>query len=323
MAITRGKRISGTPILVTEKEKIALQSVKLTDKEIKESWFQEMIAESPSVLPVDEIEPVFSPLITIGREVRTNSGPVDLLFISPSGYLTLVETKLWRNPQARREVLAQILDYAKDISKWSFDTLDDQARRHAGKGLLQLIQENSNEDLDERVIIDKISKNRRLGRFLLLIVGDGIQENVEELIEYVNQSPQLQYALAVVELRVFKFPGDQHSKLVIPQVVTRTKEITRGILRIEGAAIEHVHIDLRPEVTYDGAASLASPGQRTTLSEKDFFEELELNTSKEIVQFSKEIIKDLTTEFTDIHWLSVVSAFGTLTTLVRMQIFQY
>lgn len=32
----------------------------------------------------------------------------------PEGYLTIVETKLWRNPQARREVVAQIVEEACD-----------------------------------------------------------------------------------------------------------------------------------------------------------------------------------------------------------------
>ena len=39
------------------------------------------------------------------------------------GYLTLVETKLWRNPEARRTVVAQIIDYASHLSTWTYDDL--------------------------------------------------------------------------------------------------------------------------------------------------------------------------------------------------------
>ncbi len=33
----------------------------------------------------------------------------------------LVEAKLWRNPEARRKVIGQILDYAKELSRWNYE----------------------------------------------------------------------------------------------------------------------------------------------------------------------------------------------------------
>ncbi len=43
--------------------------------------------------------------------------------VYPRGYLTIVETKLWRNPEARREVVGQIVDYAKELSTWDVEEL--------------------------------------------------------------------------------------------------------------------------------------------------------------------------------------------------------
>ena len=43
--------------------------------------------------------------------------------MNEEGYLTLVETKLWRNPEARRTVVAQIIDYASHLSTWTYDEL--------------------------------------------------------------------------------------------------------------------------------------------------------------------------------------------------------
>ena len=57
----------------------------------------------------------FSPPRTVGREVLTAAGLIDVLYVSPAGLVTIVETKLWRNPEARREVVGQILDYAKEL----------------------------------------------------------------------------------------------------------------------------------------------------------------------------------------------------------------
>jgi hypothetical protein len=71
-----------------------------------------IVHNKPNILSVFEIETGFMPLIPIGREVSTVAGYIDNLFISPEGYLSIVETKLWRNPEARREVIGQILDTA-------------------------------------------------------------------------------------------------------------------------------------------------------------------------------------------------------------------
>ena len=48
------------------------------------------------------------------------SGSIDILCTSAEGSLCLVETKLWRNPEAHRTVLAQLLDYAKALSQMDF-----------------------------------------------------------------------------------------------------------------------------------------------------------------------------------------------------------
>jgi RecB family endonuclease NucS len=77
--------------------------IHFTDSDMVESWLQELLYSHPSLLPVEEIEPAFGPLIPLCRELSTEAGPADLICCSPYGLITIVETKLWRNPQARRE----------------------------------------------------------------------------------------------------------------------------------------------------------------------------------------------------------------------------
>jgi len=83
--------------------------------------------------------------------------------------------------------------------------------------------------MEEHTLIDKISRNLSPGRFLLLIIGDGIRESVEELVSYLSQSPQLHFTLALVELQVYRLGEADDSLLIIPQLVTRTREI-QGLL---------------------------------------------------------------------------------------------
>src|SRR5713101_875100 len=130
-------RQHSTPYLVTDITSRSLQPV----EDLDEKWLQKFIFAHPQSLPVDEIEPAFGPLIPICRELDTQAGPVDMLFINTTGLVTLVECKLWENPEARREVVGQILDYAKEISRWSYAELEAavQAKRKDGSSLYQII----------------------------------------------------------------------------------------------------------------------------------------------------------------------------------------
>jgi hypothetical protein len=61
---------------------------------------------------------------------------LDLLGVSATGRLVLVECKLWRNPEARREVVAQLFEYAALLSEWTNSDLEarlKKARRLTGE----------------------------------------------------------------------------------------------------------------------------------------------------------------------------------------------
>jgi len=207
----------------------------------------------PGLLAVEEIEPDYAPLIRIGREVPTDSGPIDNLFINSSGLVTIVEAKLWKNPEARREVVARILDYAEQVSKWSYEDLDERARRSTGQGLWEHVVAATDESarLDEDEFADAVTRNLRRGRFLLLIVGDGIKESVEQLTDYVHRSPGLRFHLALVEMRVYDMP-DGVGFLVVPAVVARTQEIVPAVVELRDA---EQAIDVTSPETETGKAS--------------------------------------------------------------------
>lgn len=300
----KSKRISGIPLLINGKNCSALRRIELSNHELIEGWLQKIIADHPATLPIRDIEPIFYPALSLGREIRTDSGPIDNMFISPTGHLTIVETKLWKNPEARREVVGQIMDYAKEVNKWTFDRLDEVARKHTPSrtGVLQLLRDQSDdEDFDEKYMVDNIIRNMRLGRILLLIVGDGIREGVEELTEYLQQYPHLQFTLALVELQIFKTNDDESSKFIFPQVVARTKEIPRGTLTI--MVSDGTLADVTASNTTDtGTDALISAKTRTTITEKDFFEQLQENTDADTVGLTKTLMSELQSDYTYIHW---------------------
>ena len=299
--VTLGNRKYGNPVLVQSDGSITKpRRIPFTEKAFEEGWLQELIRAHPELLPVTEIEPAFAPLVSVGREVTTKVGSIDNLYLSPQGYLTIVETKLWRNPEARRQVVGQIIDYAKEVSRWSYEDLENRVRaynqRFRGSNLgifdtLQLVEPM--EETDEQAIVDIISRNLKQGRFLLLVVGDGIHESVEAMADFLNQTPQLYFTLALVELQVYELGEDKDkSLLVIPQIVARTKEITRAIVRVEGKA-EGIIVDIPPE---------SEKPMRTTISEEDFFDVLSQNVKPELVNFARQIIEDVKNLGCRVEW---------------------
>jgi len=248
----RGSRRQGTPVVLSPDGSITkLRRHSFTQKDFDEAWLQELIRTNPGLLPIGEIEPAFAPLVSIGREVSTDVGPIDNMYLSPQGYLTIVEAKLWRNPEARRQVVGQIIDYAKEISRWSFSDLDGRVLAYSKKycgsesGVIATLRAfEPVEESEEAQLIDTISLNLKRGRFLLLVVGDGIGESVEEMADFLSQAPQLQFTLALVELQVYDLEtSDGRSRLVLPQVVARTNEVTRAVVHVEGAS-EGVRVDV-------------------------------------------------------------------------------
>lgn len=303
--VTSGERTYGNPVLLRSDKLIRPRRIPFTEKTFEEGWIQELIRKNPELLPVTDIEPAFSPLVSVGMEVATEVGSIDNLYLSPEGYLTIVETKLWRNPEARRQVVGQIIDYAKEISQWSFDELENRVRaynrqyRDSDQGIvdtLRLIEDI--DQTDESSIVDAIIRNLQRGRFLLLIVGDGIRENVEAMVDFLAQTPQLQFTLALVELQVYEVGTDQDKEiLVISQVVTRTREIVRAIVRVEGRAIESVRIGVDTSTRTDGPRA-----GRHTISEEDYFETLGRSLAPGQVQFARRIIIDMENRGCVIQW---------------------
>lgn len=298
--ILKGKRRTFNPVIISKiNETSLLQRIPLSEKLFNESWLQELIQNNSSLLPIEEIEPSFSDSFALGREIKTNVGFIDNLLINEDGYITIVETKLWRNVQARREVVGQIIDYAKELTKWNFDDLNNaviqsnQTINNSIKGIVDIAKEYSqSNEIDEKYFIDTVSKNLKRGRFLLLIVGDGVHESVEEMVDYLQQFAQINFTLALVELQVFKNLSDD-STIVLPQIVTRTKEITRAIVKIENNSSKEINVGVQTnlEEIKDDKIQI-----KNTLTYDDFFEQLMSNTNQQIVNFVKEVVDEFETK---------------------------
>ena len=235
---------------------------------------QRLLFETPEVLPIGEIDPAFAPAVPLCRELPTAAGSIDLAYVSEQGLLSIVECKLWRNPEARRLAVTQILDYAKEISRWSYEELNHAVRRAAKRpegtnALFDLVQEQ-NDTIDEQTFVDDVTRNLKSGRFLLLVVGDGIREGVERIADYLKQSAGIRFTFGLVELAIFDMPDGSASGIIVePRVLARTFEIERAVVRLADAGV----VVEDPPST--GPPSPDGGGRRTPITEREFYEQIE------------------------------------------------
>lgn len=276
----------GLPLIVgnfTETAARGLKRIRFekgSDDGFQERWLQKLVSRYPNVLPIDQIEPALMPAIPICMELPLASGFVDNLYATPDGDLIVGETKLFRNPEARREVVGQVIDYAKDISALSFEELDEAILRaeapdgsggHPKVGLYEAVASVvGREEINEERFIDAVSRNLERGRFLLLVIGDGIQVGTENIAAFLQQHAGMHFTLGLVELAIFELPTEMGGYLVQPRVLARTKNIDRGIVTIENGRIA-----VKPPL--DQSIGSKDVGRRTTISEEKFYEDLAAN----------------------------------------------
>lgn len=114
-------------------------------------------------------------IMIIGRQVKTNSGPIDLLGIDKSGNTVIIELKRDRLP---RESLAQAIDYASNVAGWTIDKLSDVCLQKRGKSL----EDAFNETFPDLENISFNSTQR------IILVGFFIDTALERMIEWLSDT---------------------------------------------------------------------------------------------------------------------------------------
>lgn len=274
-----------SPVIIKDNRISTLEKVSLKSKSYNESWIQDICFRSPNLLPFEELEPAFSGMIPICRELSVDSGSIDLVYVNEYGFISIGECKLWRNPEARRKVVGQILDYAKDLAKWDylkFETECMKAREERDNNLFKIMQDYYPE-IEEASFIDNLQNNLKKGRFLLTIIGDGIRENMEELSDYIHRNGNLNFTLALIELPVYKNPANEEL-IITPRILAKTKEIERIIYRLSDHEIEKAE-------TENGIKAVSK-----TISEKVFYEKLQASIGKNNSDSFQNFIEKLKSE---------------------------
>ena len=146
-------------------------------------------------------------------------GSIDVLLISSSGRIGIVETKLAYNPGRRRGVVAQVLDYAVH-----FPELDPDQ--------MPLIPPDAN------VSREDMAEHLAQGDFLLIIAGDEIDPRALKLSQAIMGDHMLnQWELALVDLTLYeRTSGDGPACIIVPNLRGMLLTETRNVVRVDVGA---------------------------------------------------------------------------------------
>ena len=183
-----------------------------------EEELQRFLKEHSGLMPLEEIELEAPPLLCIGWEVGLASGAEDILYIDQNGLLTVVETKLRKNPEARREVVGQILEYAAQMSSWSASDVERQAEKFFAssespdqyrdcaleKAMQRFLKSSGGpSEFSYDDFLQQIQTNIERGHFRLVIAIDEPPEPLLLTVEFVNRFSE-RFEIFLIQLKRFR-----------------------------------------------------------------------------------------------------------------------
>ena len=234
----------------------------------QEDFLQQLVENTPVVLPVKDFLPATISLFSLGREIEIVVGGqmryIDNLLVTNEGRLVLVETKLWRNPESAREVIAQTLEYGMALSAISILELEKALKWPQGLTISEFVASHPDGGSMVDDFEDALERYLRRGELLYLIVSDGIRNSVERITHWLNEGGSAPFKFGLVELRFFESgSGDM---FVVPRTLLKTREVSRHVVvvDVQGPAASNaavvVHDDLNTPL---GAHALTQRSVKT------------------------------------------------------------
>ncbi len=183
----------------------------------REAELQGLLAKTPSLIPVDELREGTSPFVIAVPEFGLpGSGQTDLLAVTTEGDLAVVECKLSANPEIKRKVVAQILEYGAYLWEMTYDELNARVQARLGDDLADLVsQALGDADWVEEEFRGKVSESLQKGTFMLIIAVDQVNDELRRTIRFLNSCGNPNFSFHALEMRRFK---RQDVDVLVPHV---------------------------------------------------------------------------------------------------------
>lgn len=148
-------------------------------------------------------------LVVVGRQLKLEGGPLDLLALDPQGRWVLIEIK---RDRLRREAIAQAIDYVSCLHELSHAQLqahcDDYLRKKGSSDTLHLLLKQRGQSLDSE------DDEREV---LIYLVGTGLDAGLDRMVRFLVERVQLS-----VRLVTFSVYQDVDGRTVLAREIHET-----------------------------------------------------------------------------------------------------
>jgi len=215
--------MSGKVFLIKEEDEL----IEIDERALSsESHLQDLLYKYPQLLPGEQIDPS-SPRrwLAISKEEglpddenSANRWSVDLLLLDQDGIPTLVECKRSKNPELRRKVVGQLLEYGAnarhywkgDKLRTLFEEMCEDQNENPGEKLADFL----GQDNDIEKFWNDVDTNLHAGKLRLIFAADQIPEELKRIVEFLNQQMDPAEVLAV---EIKQYWGDK-LRILVPKV---------------------------------------------------------------------------------------------------------
>ncbi len=231
--LTQGNTMTGKVYLIqSDNQLLALEEQPYAN----EDMLQTLLEQYPDLLAGDQIDPATPRRwLLVAREMGVpgevgggNLFALDHLFLDQDGIPTLVEVKRSSDTRIRREVVAQMLDYAANaVAYWPVESLrarfeatcnaagDDPSLR-----LAEFLETQSEDEQTMERFWGQVKTNLQARKLRLIFVADQIPPELRRIVEFLNEQMDPAEVLAV-EVRQYVGSG---LRTLTPRVIGQTSE---------------------------------------------------------------------------------------------------
>jgi len=239
----------------------------------KETELQELLFKYPEIiLSIPELDISHEEIAIKFREYSTTRGPIDVLYITKNANIILIETKLIKNPESIRTVVAQTVDYIKALTIDGYENIINRNNKN--------VQILDNFTFDDK-FIHLLNKNIKTGNIYGIIIGDDVHPNLLGLIESIQSAPHLSFNISLAKIETYK---NNDQMLISAKIVENTKEIERSVIKIT--------FENNIPIIESETPSKDGKGSKPKLNWDDYINNVEEKCKKVIGNFKNEWVKN-------------------------------
>lgn len=144
--------------------------------------------------------------------ILRDAGKLDVLLITSEWLPIIVEVKLARNEESRREVVGQAIDYLSSLTDLTVDELDKLVNNKLEKALRQLA---GDDDAEFDKAWTTVGENLRAGRAQLIVALDDAPLELERIFRFLARHSYLDVQLLTVQ----RYANPDGSEIFVPRLL--------------------------------------------------------------------------------------------------------